>query len=72
MGHPARRHHRHTIVAAALGVFGVNPYQVDKLTQITLASNIGTFLVYGGTWIIYEASFGEASGSSRTLLSCWR
>src|SRR3984893_16847404 len=41
-----------TVVAAALGVFGVNPYQVDNLTQIPLASNIGTFLVYGATCAI--------------------
>jgi len=48
-----------TIVAAALGVFGVNPYQVDNLTQITLASNIGTFLVYGGTCIIALVAFAS-------------
>jgi amino acid transporter len=48
-----------TVVAAALGVFGVNPYQVDNLTQITLASNIGTFLVYGATCIIALIAFAS-------------
>jgi amino acid transporter len=48
-----------TVVAAALGVFGVNPYQVDNLTQITLASNIGTFLVYGATCIIALVAFAS-------------
>jgi amino acid transporter len=48
-----------TVVAAALGVFGVNPYQVDNLTQITLASNIGTFLVYGATCIIAVIAFAS-------------
>jgi APA family basic amino acid/polyamine antiporter len=48
-----------TVVAAALGAFGVNPYQVDNLTQITLASNIGTFLVYGATCIIALVAFAS-------------
>jgi amino acid transporter len=48
-----------TVVAAALGIFGVNPYQVDNLTQITLASNIGTFLVYGATCIIALIAFAS-------------
>jgi amino acid transporter len=48
-----------TVVAAALGVFGVNPYQVDNLTQITLASNIGTFLVYGATCAIALIAFAS-------------
>jgi amino acid transporter len=48
-----------TVVAAALGVFGVNPYQVDNLTQITLASNIGTFLVYGATCTIALIAFAS-------------
>ena len=39
-------------VSAALGVFGADPHQVDNLTQITLASNLGTFLVYGATCAI--------------------
>ena len=38
-----------------LGVFGADPYQVDNLTQITLASNTGTFLVYGDVRIALVA-----------------
>jgi amino acid transporter len=44
-------------LSAALGVFGANPHQVDNLTQITLASNTGTFLVYGFTCIIAVVAF---------------
>jgi amino acid transporter len=44
-------------LSAALGVFGANPHQVDNLTQITLASNTGTFLVYGFTCIIAIIAF---------------
>jgi amino acid transporter len=43
------------IVSAALGVYGV--YSVDTLTQITLASNTGTFLVYGMSCLITIAAF---------------
>ncbi|HTD50921.1 MAG TPA: APC family permease [Acidimicrobiia bacterium] len=46
-------------VSAALGVFGANPKQVDNLTQITLASNTGTFLVYGLTCIIAIVAFAS-------------
>ncbi len=45
------------VLSAALGVFGANPHQVDNLTQITLASNTGTFLVYGFTCIIAIVAF---------------
>src|ERR1700738_4622913 len=55
-----------TIIAAALGAFGANPYQVDNLTQITLASNIGTFLVYGTTCVIALVAF--ASRAARHLI----
>jgi basic amino acid/polyamine antiporter, APA family len=48
-----------TVVAAALGVFGCNPYQVDNLTQITVASNTGTFLVYGATCVIAVVAFAS-------------
>ena len=48
-----------TIMAAALGVFGSVPWQVDNLTQITLASNIGTFLVYGSTCLIAFVAFAS-------------
>ena len=48
-----------TIIAAALGVFGSVPWQVDNLTQITLASNIGTFMVYGATCAIAFIAFAS-------------
>ncbi len=44
-------------ISAALGIFGANPHQVDNLTQITLASNTGTFLVYGFTCAIAFVAF---------------
>ena len=46
-------------ISAALGVFGANPHQVDNLTQITLASNTGTFLVYGFTCLIALVAFAS-------------
>jgi len=46
-------------VSAGLGVFGANPKQVDNLTQITLASNTGTFLVYGLTCLIAIVAFAS-------------
>jgi amino acid transporter len=46
-------------LSAALGVFGANPKQVDNLTQITLASNTGTFLVYGMTCVIALVAFAS-------------
>jgi amino acid transporter len=48
-----------TILAAALGVFGSVPWQVDNLTQITLASNIGTFMVYGATCLVAFIAFAS-------------
>ena len=48
-----------TALSAALGIFGANPHQVDNLTQITLASNTGTFLVYGATCIIAMVAFAS-------------
>ena len=46
-------------VSAALGIFGANPNQVDNLSQITLASNTGTFLVYGFTCVIAVVAFAS-------------
>jgi APA family basic amino acid/polyamine antiporter len=43
------------IISAALGVYGV--FSVDTLTQITLASNTGTFLVYGMSCLVTIAAF---------------
>ena len=48
-----------TLLSAGLGVFGADPYQVDNLTQITLASNLGTFLVYGATCGIALVAFAS-------------
>jgi basic amino acid/polyamine antiporter, APA family len=46
-------------ISAALGVFGANPHQIDNLTQITLASNTGTFLVYGLTCVVAIVAFAS-------------
>ena len=46
-------------VSAMLGVFGANPHQIDNLTQITLASNTGTFLVYGLTCTVAIVAFAS-------------
>jgi amino acid transporter len=46
-------------ISAVLGVFGADPHQVDNLTQITLASNTGTFLVYGFTCMIAIVAFAS-------------
>ena len=48
-----------TVISALLGVFGADPHQVDNLTQITLASNLGTFLVYGATCGITLVAFAS-------------
>jgi APA family basic amino acid/polyamine antiporter len=48
-----------TALAAALGIFGSVPWQIDNLTQITLASNIGTFLVYGSTCAVALVAFAS-------------
>ncbi len=48
-----------TLVSAALGVYCATPYNVDNITQITLASNTGTFLVYGGTCLIAFIGFAQ-------------
>jgi amino acid transporter len=48
-----------TVVSAILGVYAATPYQVDNITQITLASNTGTFLVYGMTCLITIVAFAN-------------
>jgi amino acid transporter len=53
-----------TVVSAAFGVYGVK--SVNTLTQITLASNTGTFIVYGMTCIVCFVAF--ASRHDRHLL----
>src|SRR5258706_976333 len=44
-----------TLVSAAFGVYGVK--SLDALYQITLASNTGTFLVYGMTCLLTIVAF---------------
>lgn len=44
-------------VSALFGVYGV--YSVDTVTQITLASNFGTFLVYGMTCLVTIVAFAS-------------
>ncbi len=46
-------------VTIVFGIYGVQPAQVDNITQITLASNTGTFLVYGLTCIIAIIAFAS-------------
>jgi APA family basic amino acid/polyamine antiporter len=43
------------VVSAIIGSYGV--LDVDKLTQVTLISNVGTFLLYGMTCIICIIAF---------------
>ena len=52
-----------TAVSAVFGVYGA--YSVDTVTQITLASNFGTFLVYGATCLIAIVAF--ASHADRNI-----
>jgi hypothetical protein len=48
-------------VSAAIGAYGV--INIDALTQITLASNTGTFLVYAATNLIALIAFLDRKGS---------
>jgi len=48
-----------TLLSAAIGVYSATPYNVDNITQVTLASNTGTFLVYGMTCIVAVVAFAE-------------
>ncbi|MBV9411647.1 MAG: APC family permease [Acidimicrobiia bacterium] len=48
-----------TALSAAIGVYCATPYNVDNITQITVASNTGTFLVYGMTCVIAIAAFAS-------------
>ncbi len=49
-----------TVLSAIIGSYGV--LSVDKLTQVTLVSNIGTFLLYGMTCIICVIAFAGVAG----------
>jgi APA family basic amino acid/polyamine antiporter len=48
-----------TIISAVLGVYGVNPANANNVTQITVASNTGTFLVYGFSCLITITAFAH-------------
>jgi basic amino acid/polyamine antiporter, APA family len=50
------------LVSAAFGAYGV--LNIDNLTQITLASNTGTFLVYGMTNLIALVAFLGRPGAN--------
>ncbi len=49
-----------TVISALVGAYGV--LSVDNLTQVTLISNIGTFLLYGMTCIICIVAFAGVVG----------
>ncbi len=48
-----------TILSAAIGVYCATPYNVDNITQVTTASNTGTFLVYGMTCVVALVAFAS-------------
>ena len=48
-----------TLVTIVFGIYGVQPAQVHNVTQITLASNAGTFIVYGITCIVTIVAFSH-------------
>jgi len=48
-----------TALSAAIGVYCATPYNVDNITQITVASNTGTFLVYGMTCVVAILAFAS-------------
>jgi basic amino acid/polyamine antiporter, APA family len=58
-----------TIISAVVGAYGV--LDVNKLTQVTLVSNIGTFLLYGMTNIICVIAFAgvEKRGVFSTIVA---
>lgn len=51
-----------TTVSAIIGAYGV--LNIDNLTQVTLISNVGTFLLYGMTSIICLVAFAGVKGRS--------
>lgn len=48
------------VISAIVGSYGV--LDIDKLTQVTLVSNIGTFILYGMTCIICIIAFAGVAG----------
>ncbi|HZU01769.1 MAG TPA: APC family permease [Ktedonobacteraceae bacterium] len=51
-----------TLISAIVGAYGV--LNIDNLTQVTLVSNIGTFLLYGMTCLICIVAFVGVKGRS--------
>jgi basic amino acid/polyamine antiporter, APA family len=51
-----------TVLSAIIGSYGV--LSADNLTQVTLISNIGTFLLYGMTCIVCIVAFAGVAGRS--------
>ncbi len=49
-----------TIISAIIGAYGV--LNIDNLTQVTLVSNIGTFLLYGMTCLVGLIAFAGVKG----------
>ncbi len=48
-----------TVLSAAIGVYCATPWNVDNITQVTVASNTGTFLVYGMSCVITIIAFAH-------------
>jgi len=48
-----------TALSAAIGAFASVPWQSHNLTQVTVASNTGTFLVYGSTCFVALIAFAS-------------
>jgi APA family basic amino acid/polyamine antiporter len=46
-----------TVISAVIGAYGV--LSIDNLTQVTLISNVGTFLLYGMTGIICMVAYAK-------------
>ena len=58
-----------TVISATIGSYGV--LSVDHLTQVTLVSNIGTFLLYGMTCLVCIIAFAgvQKRGIFSTILA---
>jgi amino acid transporter len=58
-----------TVISAVVGSYGV--LSIDNLTQVTLVSNIGTFLLYGMTCLICIVAFAgvKTRGLYSTILA---
>jgi len=45
--------------SAVVGIYGVNPASVHNVTRVTLASNTGTFIVYGFSCLVAITAFAH-------------